>query len=323
VPQRTNAFQELIALIHRQLAPAGAVVTESSMDPDPVTGEPRETDITIEYEVAGYPMTLIVECRDHGRAADVKWIDELVGKYLSKASQVVAVSSRGFTEPAIAKAKAIGIQTMTIEEASDTDWRRWVEELDSIWISMDAAIMKSVFNIEAVDKSLHSLLIPAGTAVGDIMFAFPNGERLSAWDIFDRHLNDPRSRTALAASERRPDGLVKYRLGLPTATVLLPPAGGEPIPVEGIGYMVEHEIDTIRVPLKPGEYNLRSVATGSGQGREWTVRIALVRDASGEPRMNLRLNRNDGMPRQGKFSVYGLGEPLPSLPYHKSATAAQ
>lgn len=61
MPRRTNDFQELIALIHLQLAPAGAVVTESAIREDALTHHGREVDITIQHELAGYPM-LSMDC---------------------------------------------------------------------------------------------------------------------------------------------------------------------------------------------------------------------------------------------------------------------
>src|SRR6266545_3818876 len=100
MPQRTNDFQELIALIHRQLAPT-ARVTESVIREDALTGGGREVDITVEGELAGYPVTVVIECRDHKRPQDVVWIDQLVGKYLHQVARVVAVSSSGFTPEAI------------------------------------------------------------------------------------------------------------------------------------------------------------------------------------------------------------------------------
>src|SRR5260370_39298758 len=121
MPKRTNDFQELMALVHRQLAPSGATVTESAIREDATTHQGREIDITIQHEVAGYPITLVVECRDHDRPQDMTWIEALVGKCLHQVAHVIAVSSSGFTSQALEKAKAVGITTMAIAEARGTE----------------------------------------------------------------------------------------------------------------------------------------------------------------------------------------------------------
>lgn len=145
MPQRTNDFQELIALIHRQLAPAGATVAESAIREDAVTHHGREIDITIEHELVGYPITLAIECRDHERPQDVTWIEGLIGKYLHQVAHVIAVSSSGFTDQALEKAKAVGITTMAIEEAQDTNWRNWVAAMDRMWVTFRGRTMTGIF----------------------------------------------------------------------------------------------------------------------------------------------------------------------------------
>jgi hypothetical protein len=75
MPKRTNEFQRLIAAIETNLAPLGAVVTESKLVKDVHSGTEREIDIAIESTVGPHPVLIAIECRDHGRPADVQWID--------------------------------------------------------------------------------------------------------------------------------------------------------------------------------------------------------------------------------------------------------
>jgi hypothetical protein len=295
------------------LAPTGATVTESHLREDAATGELREADITIQYELAGYPINLVIECRDQKRPADVLWIEQLIGKYLSRASQVIAVSRSGFSAQARAKAADVGITAMTIEEAQDTDWRDWVKKLDSIWVTVHGAIMVGVFNINLVDKRVRSEDVPPwpiGTAVGDVMLEFPDGSSSSIWDVFNQHAQNPNFRASLAMAERQSDGLIRWRLGMPEGVQLVG-SDGVRRAVEGIGYLVREELEVINVPLKAGQYGVRSIATGSGTGSDWTIRIVFTRDEYGQPLMNLRANKLTGaLPAGSRVSLYGAGDPI-------------
>ncbi|MBD1833418.1 restriction endonuclease [Cyanobacteria bacterium FACHB-472] len=123
MPKRTNDFQTLIAFIEKELAPLGARVTESAEIAEAEDCSKREVDVLIEAEINGHPINIAIECRDHKTPQDVTWIDQLIGKYRDLTIPfVVAVSKSGFTDSAIKKAERVGIRTLTLEEAQETDW---------------------------------------------------------------------------------------------------------------------------------------------------------------------------------------------------------
>lgn len=80
MPKRTNQFQELVTIIHSHSS-EGAIVTESKMLLDLVSGEEREVDTCIETSVAGHSVIISIECRDHARPQSVGWIEEMHSKY--------------------------------------------------------------------------------------------------------------------------------------------------------------------------------------------------------------------------------------------------
>ncbi len=122
MPKRTNAFQELVAIIHSRLG-SGWFVTESMFLRDGITGEPREVDVVAKATAAGYDLHISVECRDHGRPADVTWIEGMAKKHESLATSKLALWSRsGFTKAAVAKAAALKIETVSQATATDADW---------------------------------------------------------------------------------------------------------------------------------------------------------------------------------------------------------
>lgn len=310
MPRRTNDFQELIALLHQQMAPSGATVTESEMVLDKATGDVREVDITIQYEIAGIPITIAIECRDHKRPADVLWIEQLMGKFLNRATRIVAVSRSGFTPQALEKAAAVGIETMTIAAARDRNWIAWVEAIDRLRVTLVLHSLAGIGSVNLVDKSIKP------EDYGDIRVTEVNFESAvdgsmlgTAVDIYNRVIDESRIDPIIDDAPRRPDGLIEVRLGL-GGTYLTAPDGRR-LAVEGVLYLVREEIETIDIPLQPGEYAARSVATGAASGADWTVKVAYVQGDDRIPRMSLRLARVHGDVPPGRVVLYGIGEPIP------------
>ena len=126
MPKRTNDFQDLIASVYKQIVPDGGKVTESGMVYDKDADILREVDILVEYRYIHHNFKIAIECRDRSRKDSVEWIDSLIGKSKSLlVNKVVAVSKEGFTKTAKKKAIANNIDTLTLEEAIDTDWDKY------------------------------------------------------------------------------------------------------------------------------------------------------------------------------------------------------
>jgi hypothetical protein len=293
MPPRTNDFQQFVALLHQQLAPAGAIVTESKMIRHGLTGELREADVTVDYELAGIPIRIYIECRDRGRPADVEWIDQLIGKYAHAGGKVVAVSRSGFTQRAVDQADAAGIETMTIAQASDADWVKWIEGIDRIWVTFRFSSLADVFSVNLVDKTIQPDDYPALRAV-DVQFEADDGKPMgTALDIYDELVVQPWFGDAMERSEHVDSASTKFRWRLPAGTVAITPDGRR-LAAEGIGFLVKHEEETIAVPLKPGEYAARSIATGGAAGPTWKVKVVYVRQDGQPPRMSIQVSRADG-----------------------------
>jgi hypothetical protein len=129
VPKRTNAFQELAAILHTKLGP-GWKVTESTLLTDRVTGEPREVDVVAKAKVATYELCISIECRDHKRPADVTWVESMAKKHEHlPTSKLVLWSRSGFTKGAIAKAVALKIDTVSQASARTADWATLARQL--------------------------------------------------------------------------------------------------------------------------------------------------------------------------------------------------
>lgn len=116
-------FENLVAKIEKASA-RSAEVKQNDYLLDFTTGKKREVDITIRSKVAEYPILIIVECRDHKKPVGSGYIEEIRTKRdCVKADKAVIVSSSGFSEPAIQKAKNFGIMLLNMEDANNFPWQ--------------------------------------------------------------------------------------------------------------------------------------------------------------------------------------------------------
>jgi hypothetical protein len=124
-------FELLISRIEAALAPKGAVVRSPDRIPDKVTGQLREVDASIRLQVGTTPILVTIECRDRVAIQDDTWIEQLAKKKEKiGASATIAVSSRGFTQPASVSAAQFGIELRTLTDTTGTDAASWADDVE-------------------------------------------------------------------------------------------------------------------------------------------------------------------------------------------------
>jgi hypothetical protein len=112
-------FERMVAMIEHTFAP-NAVVKSPDKVPDIVSGELRDVDATIRTMVGSVPTLVAIECRKRKSAQDVMWIEQLAAKRLNiGANAMIAVSEKGFSEPAIDMARRHNITLRTLEDVSN------------------------------------------------------------------------------------------------------------------------------------------------------------------------------------------------------------
>jgi hypothetical protein len=99
VPRRTNLFQQVVAIVYRQLSDDPP--EESAMVTDETAGTDREIDVLIKAEVAGEEISVGVEATALSRKLDLTGVQALIKKHEKLGTrQVIIVSESGFTGPA-------------------------------------------------------------------------------------------------------------------------------------------------------------------------------------------------------------------------------
>lgn len=120
-------FEKLVARIEQAMGPSGAKVKSPDRIPDRTTGELREVDASIRYQIGTCPVLITIECRNRNSVEDVRWIEQLAEKKRSVgAAMTIAVSSSGFSEPAVIKAAAAGVEIRTLTDATPSEFVQWL-----------------------------------------------------------------------------------------------------------------------------------------------------------------------------------------------------
>ena len=123
MPARTNHFQKLVFEIERQLALLGAVVKESAMLPERLTGELREVDILVSIDEGQHRVQIGIECQDRSRPATKQWVEAIAKKHEDLGiNKTVLISSSGFYSAARRRAESLFIGILDIKGITKADW---------------------------------------------------------------------------------------------------------------------------------------------------------------------------------------------------------
>jgi hypothetical protein len=121
MPRRTNLFQQVVTILNEHAA-GDAVVEESAMLANGVTGEKREVDVLIRSSVAGYEVMIGVEGTAAGRNAGSPWVESMLKKHENlPTSKLVLVSEAGFSKPGRELAEAEGALALSPKDLDPDD----------------------------------------------------------------------------------------------------------------------------------------------------------------------------------------------------------
>jgi len=118
-----DEFERRIHWLHELIERNRSVVSWNDRIVDPDNPDrSRQIDVLIKTART----RVIVECRFRSRPQDVTWIEELIGRRASlEVDGVIAVSSSGFTEGAVAKARKFGIALREFSVLTKEEVQSW------------------------------------------------------------------------------------------------------------------------------------------------------------------------------------------------------
>lgn len=125
--KKGKEYELLIERLYRQLEPNADIVQD-----DYIFGRDSETkrqiDISIRYRFLGIDHLVIVQAKDYTRPAGVKAVDELQGVVKDvNANKGILICAKGFSKHAKDYAKNVGIELLTVHEASKKNWETEVK----------------------------------------------------------------------------------------------------------------------------------------------------------------------------------------------------
>ena len=111
-------FEKLIAHLEKGLRGRNFRIEHDAKLLDVDTGTERQVDVLVEeYLPDGGRIQTAIECRDRKHKDDITWIEGLISKRTSiGVSEIIGVSSSGFTKPARVKAEKHGVYLRTYRE---------------------------------------------------------------------------------------------------------------------------------------------------------------------------------------------------------------
>lgn len=302
---QSNAFQSLIVLIEKQLAPVGTAVVESHLMPDPDTGDAREVDVALTDVETGV-ILVAIECRDHNRSATVAWMDQIAGKYKATVPRLVTVNTRGYAKAALKKAAANGITALTLASAQDADWTSYVAAKPSVTVEIRSMLYVALANINLVDKRMQTGDLGA-IREDSVRFFLRSGEQLgTAWQIFQKvSASHPDFEARVRTLPVNDQGLHEWRLGMPPGAYAV--IKKRKLMVEGILVLLRLSIEHRVMPWDAQALGRENVATALATAQEGELLLATAERT--KETFGLTWRRSRGKWREGsRFTLYGQSD---------------
>jgi hypothetical protein len=266
-------------------------VFESKLLRDAQTGEDREVDIVIETKAGIHPLRIGIEVIDHKRPASSPWIESIAQKHEDlPIDKSIVVSRSGFYQPALLKAKARKIDTLTIDQAMASDWKAKIDSMP--FINIESFLLPYLTNATLLFDSEDALNEFRGVDLADLPHYRGSGElRGTVLSILEQFLRRPDVLEALCAKAFMDAGIVmegefrlergSYVMGLSNRKYL----------VTGIVFQAQCKKEVHTATLQKGCYRDTAVVLASGESLGRPVNIAISEIPGDDPRVSVRIRK--------------------------------
>lgn len=137
-------FEILVKLLEERLGPSGITVTSPDYIRGKKSSDVQEIDISLKGKMGTSDALGIIECREHKKPQGLQWIQQIESKRDDVgAHMAMAVSSSGFTEPAVKYALSVGIKLRTLEKVDPVELVQWFQ-LQEVTQYIQNALFKNV-----------------------------------------------------------------------------------------------------------------------------------------------------------------------------------
>lgn len=172
--QNGKEFEILAKSIYEKLSP-GSIVKQN----DKLWGYDSETFREIDVSITGYvgptKIVVIIQCKDHNKILDIKYVDDLYGVMQDvKAHKGILIGRKGFSKTAYRSARRRGIDLCLLHDADNRNWQ------------LDLQIPIIVELIEPLYSISYEVYLEQGNTIN----TKPNEIEVSGINLFDVFTND-------------------------------------------------------------------------------------------------------------------------------------
>jgi len=144
MPKRTNAFQELIHLLYKELN-NDLDIESSEMRTHNLTGKLREVDTILKGRIPGVGEIIVgVECVSRGRKATQEWVEQIREKHNRLGiHKTVLVAERGFYKAAWELAEKYKMQPISLADEELMVNSKLVEQFKEFFLERRELVIKA------------------------------------------------------------------------------------------------------------------------------------------------------------------------------------
>lgn len=135
--KKWKRYEDLVAKVQRSIAfTPGTTVHQNERVMGRNSKRLRQLDITIRARVGQFDLLCVIDCKDHKRPIDLPALGSFLDLLQDVGAQKGAmVAAKGFTGAAIERARAAGVDLLTLLDAEEHEWQTLVKipVIASIW----------------------------------------------------------------------------------------------------------------------------------------------------------------------------------------------
>lgn len=227
-PRSGAPLEQLVAFIEAELAGPAFTVTTNERRFNSKGRPIAEFDIVVRGKIGSGNIAWLIECRDREEKAGVDWIQQLpTRRHDHRFDKVTAVSTSGFTEPAIECARLNNVELRTMTDLPPPDLLTWLRIPTVAYSSKTTAVHGVTVHLDPTSLDLATAVNTALGGISTEPAIFKHNDQRMTCDQF--FLACVRQRWSLFddVTPNGPDKLVQLDVTFdpPTAVKLITGAG--------------------------------------------------------------------------------------------------
>jgi len=151
--RKGRELEEFVSFLEKNLGPQGIKVTSPDFFQGKISHSRREVDVTLRSRIGSSEILVLIECRDHQKAQDVTWIEQLDSKRKDVGGDLaIAVSSSDFTPGAGKLAETFNIKLRTIKNIDICELMDWLQIKELTFHHYYSEILSIFFELVGHDE---------------------------------------------------------------------------------------------------------------------------------------------------------------------------